>query len=197
LIRRTARSCITARIESGGAVHLTADARLRFGQTWFAFRVAQPETVPISASPRFGPRDIRLDEERPRVERHEMLARAKAERELLVEGARGCALPRNFRWWLRRFCFDQGTIGHTAPAIVHLNGLANDPALQHLKPVWQSASTKHAAEAPPSPKMHDFEAVASVPATYAAHGLQYALPSHPQTGLVQTAELPSGWHRPS
>jgi DNA-binding NtrC family response regulator len=44
-----------ARIESGGAVYLTADARLRFGQTWFALRVAQPETVPISGSRNFGP----------------------------------------------------------------------------------------------------------------------------------------------
>ena len=44
-----------ARIESGGAVYLTADARLRFGQTWFALRVAQPEAVAISGARRFGP----------------------------------------------------------------------------------------------------------------------------------------------
>jgi DNA-binding NtrC family response regulator len=34
---------------------LTADARLRCGQTWFAVRVARPEAVPISTSPQFGP----------------------------------------------------------------------------------------------------------------------------------------------
>jgi DNA-binding NtrC family response regulator len=44
-----------ARIESGGAIYLAADARLRFGQTWFALGVAQPQTVPISGAGTFGP----------------------------------------------------------------------------------------------------------------------------------------------
>jgi DNA-binding NtrC family response regulator len=44
-----------ARIESGGSVYLTADARLRCGETWFAFRAKSPEAVPISSSRTFGP----------------------------------------------------------------------------------------------------------------------------------------------
>jgi DNA-binding NtrC family response regulator len=44
-----------ARIEGGGTVCLTADARLRCGQTWFALRVAPPEAIPISGARHYGP----------------------------------------------------------------------------------------------------------------------------------------------
>jgi DNA-binding NtrC family response regulator len=44
-----------ARIESRGAVYLTADARLKCGQTWFALRVSRPEAVPVSVLPAYGP----------------------------------------------------------------------------------------------------------------------------------------------
>jgi DNA-binding NtrC family response regulator len=44
-----------ARIENGAAFYLTADARLRCGQTWFALRVTRPEPVPISDDRTCGP----------------------------------------------------------------------------------------------------------------------------------------------
>jgi len=43
------------RLERNSGVYLTADARLRCGQTWLAFQSAGREQVPISTSGAFGP----------------------------------------------------------------------------------------------------------------------------------------------
>jgi DNA-binding NtrC family response regulator len=43
------------RLEQGSAVYLSADARIRCGQTWLAFQCTGREQVPINFAPMFGP----------------------------------------------------------------------------------------------------------------------------------------------
>lgn len=53
---------------------------------------------------------------------------------------------------------------------------------QHLNPPWQSPSTAQLSPAVPLPRTHESDSAGAVPATSAAHRLEYDLPSQPQVG---------------